>query len=173
MIATALVLAAILDAPPSPAPYAGQECRLIKALSAVDVAAELAGEGMGLARAAELNHYPGPKHVLDMTAKLGLSGEQRGKVTAAFDEMNAEARRLGAEIVEAERALDARFARGSLEAAELDRMVSAIAVLQGKLRAAHLRAHLVTRAALTADQVARYDTLRGYGQGHDGHHGHH
>jgi len=39
-------------------PYAGQQARSIKALSADDVAALLKGEGMGMAKAAELNGYP-------------------------------------------------------------------------------------------------------------------
>lgn len=47
-------------------PYAGQETREIKALSPDEVAAHLEGRGMGFAKAAELNHYPGPKHVLDL-----------------------------------------------------------------------------------------------------------
>jgi len=173
VICPALVLAAVLDIAPSPAPYAGQEGRAIKALSAEDVAAYLRGEGMGLARAAELNHFPGPRHVLDLRAELRLTAAQRAAVQVAFVEMDAEARRLGAAIVEAERALDGRFARGDLGAAELDRAVEAIAALQGKLRAAHLRAHLATRAALTPEQVARYDALRGYGHGAGAHHGHH
>ena len=60
-----------------------------------------------------------------------------------------------------------------LAAAELDRAVEAIAALQGKLRAAHLRAHLATRAALTPEQVAQYDVLRGYAHGPGTHHGQH
>src|SRR5690348_13327169 len=44
-------------------PYAGQQARAIKALSEADVAALRGGEGMGLAKAAELNGYPGPRHV--------------------------------------------------------------------------------------------------------------
>ena len=173
MIVSALVLATAIDVTPSPAPYAGQEARAIKALSAGDVAAYLKGEGMGLARAAELNHFPGPRHVLDLRAELGLTAAQRAAVQGAFVEMDAQARRLGAAIVEAERALDGRFARGDLDATELDRAVGAIAALQGKLRASHLRAHLVTRAALTPEQIARYDTLRGYAHGAGPHHGHH
>ena len=171
MINPALVLLAVLDVAASPAPYAGQEARAIKALSAEDVASYLAGEGMGLARAAELNHFPGPRHVLDLQAELGLTVVQRAAVQGAYAEMDAEARRLGAAIVEAERTLDDRFARGDVDAAELDRAVGAIAVLQGRLRASHLRAHLLTRAALTREQIARYDALRGYGAG--AHHGHH
>lgn len=159
-------------APAPAAPYAGDQARAIKALSAEETAAYLNGEGMGLARAAELNHYPGPRHVLDLREPLGLTDVQLAAVRKAFADMDAEARRLGSRIVDAERALDARFASGDLEAAELDRMVAAIAALQGSLRAAHLRAHLVTRTSLRPEQVARYDALRGYA-GAAGAHAHH
>src|SRR5580658_1033453 len=53
--------------------YAGQQMRDIKALSSDDVADLLAGRGMGLAKPAELNHYPGPAHLLEMKDQLGLS----------------------------------------------------------------------------------------------------
>ena len=43
--------------------YAGQQARSIKALDDAEIDTLLNGRGMGLARAAELNHYPGPKHV--------------------------------------------------------------------------------------------------------------
>ena len=62
-----LVLAASLFALPALAadmPYAGQQARTIKALSDDDLAALRKGEGMGMAKAAELNGYPGPAHVL-------------------------------------------------------------------------------------------------------------
>jgi hypothetical protein len=47
-------------------PYADQQTRSIKSLSEEDIAALLNGEGMGMAKAAELNGYPGPKHVLTL-----------------------------------------------------------------------------------------------------------
>ena len=53
--------------------YSGQQGREIKALSAEETADLLAGRGMGAARAAELNHFPGPAHVLELQAQLGLS----------------------------------------------------------------------------------------------------
>jgi hypothetical protein len=46
-------------------PYADLKGREIKALSPEELAQYEAGEGMGLALAAELNRYPGPRHVLD------------------------------------------------------------------------------------------------------------
>ena len=47
-------------------PYAGQEVRRIKSLSAERVADLLAGRGAGYAKAAELNGVPGPVHVLEV-----------------------------------------------------------------------------------------------------------
>jgi hypothetical protein len=81
---TASELAA--DMPASP--YAGQQTRAIKALSPEDIAALRNGEGMGMAKAAELNGYPGPVHVLALTAQLGLTENQQQRVTAIFERMS-------------------------------------------------------------------------------------
>src|SRR5262249_55422706 len=58
-------------------PYAGQEQRAIKALSDEEIRDLLEARGMGLAKAAELNSYPGPLHVLQLANELGLSDAQR------------------------------------------------------------------------------------------------
>ena len=49
----------------SAATYAGQQNRQIKALSAQEQQDWLEGKGMGLAKAAELNGFPGPMHTLE------------------------------------------------------------------------------------------------------------
>ena len=54
-------------------PYAGQQTRPIKALSDQQVADLIAGRGIGLALAAELNGYPGPSHLLELADRLDLS----------------------------------------------------------------------------------------------------
>lgn len=56
-------------------PYAGQQTREMKAISDDDIAALLKGEGSGMAKAAELNGYPGPAHVLALAKELKLSNE--------------------------------------------------------------------------------------------------
>ena len=43
----------------------------VNALSPDEVQQYLAGAGMGYAKAAELNHFPGPMHVLELADKLG------------------------------------------------------------------------------------------------------
>ena len=143
--------------------YAGQETREIKALSAEETADLLAGRGMGMARVAELNHYPGPAHVLELKDRLALTPDQTRAVQASFERMRAAAIPLGAGIVERERALDRAFADGRITADELNRATGDSAALQGRLRAVHLMAHLEMREILTPEQIARYDALRGYG----------
>src|SRR5207237_471701 len=57
-------------------PYVALTDRPIKALSDDDVANLRAGRGMGMALSAELNRYPGPSHVLENDAALGLTDSQ-------------------------------------------------------------------------------------------------
>src|SRR6516225_10965914 len=144
-------------------PYSGQQARAIKALSDDDVAALRNGEGMGMAKAAELNGYPGPKHVLDLARQLQLTDGQRGGVQAIFDRMSAAAKPLGGELIAQEQALNQLFAKGEITPDRLAAATAAIAELQGRLRAVHLSAHVETRALLNPDQIARYKQLRGYG----------
>lgn len=169
-----LLAAALVLLPPvaaaQPAAYAGQQSRDIKALSAEEVDDLLHGRGMGLARAAELNGYPGPAHALDLAEKLGLDAAQTAALRAAKEKMSAAAVALGSALVERERALDRLFAARHIEPAALDRLTAEIGSLQGRLRAVHLAAHLEIRAVLREDQVAAYDRERGYGgaAGEDG-----
>jgi Spy/CpxP family protein refolding chaperone len=142
----------------------------MKALSPEQVAAYTAGEGMGYARAAELNQYPGPKHVLELAAELKLTEPQAARIREIHSRMREEAVRLGHAIVEKERALDRLFADRSVTSGSLSRATSEIARLEGDLRATHLEAHLKTRVVLTPAQITAYDELRGYGKG--GHTGH-
>ena len=152
---------------------AGQQTRTIKALSGEEIAALLNGEGMGFAKAAELNCYPGPAHVLTLAQELKLTDQQLQQVQAIFDRMSAAAKPLGAELVERERVLDQLFANDQITPDRLAVETAAIAELQGRLRCAHLAAHLETRALLTADQIALYQRLRGYGEPGASMHHHH
>lgn len=143
-------------------PYAGEEKRAIKALSDDEIAGYLAGKGMGLARAAELNGYPGPMHVLEVAKKLALTPEQETETRAIPERMLVKATKLGAELVRLERELDLLFASGKATPEELEKQISAIAVIQGQIRAAHLEAHISQRAILSSKQVAAYKKARGY-----------
>ncbi len=147
--------------------YATQERTEIAALSRREMNDLLAGAGMGLARSAELNQYPGPLHVLELADDLGLDQAQRTAVEKIRRDMLEEAKRLGHEIVEAERHLDRRFAHRHIDEEVLRRSTDSIARLLGALRFVHLRAHLETRELLSGDQVEDYDRLRGYSEPED------
>ena len=145
-------------------PYSGQQARSIKALSEDDVKQYLNGAGMGYARAAELNRFPGPMHVLELADKLSLTGAQRSQTESLMAAHKAEARQLGHKVVEAERALDALFRSERVGEKDLALHVSAVAQAQAGYRLSHLETHRRMRALLTPRQVARYDELRGYAQ---------
>ena len=153
-------------------PYAGQETRAIKALSQQEVEDYLKGKGLGYAKAAELNQYPGPAHVLEMAAKLTLTKEQTTQTQAIFDVMQTQASALGKQLVEKERELDRQFASGSINATSLKALLSDIGVLQAKIRYVHLNAHLEQKLLLSQQQVQLYDRLRGYGTSSGGGHNH-
>jgi hypothetical protein len=152
-VACALAAPAFAD---TQMPYAGQQTRQIKALSDDDVAALLKGEGMGFAKAAELNGYPGPKRVLDLAGQLRLTEAQHQQIQVIFDKMRAAAKPLGAQLVERERILDQLFQKGEITPDRLAAETAGIAELQGRLRDVHLSAHLETKALLNADQITLY-----------------
>jgi|SRR5688500_11233460 len=165
MIAPVIVIFNLMLQPATaPSAYAGEELRAIKSLSAEQIEGYLNASGMGLAKAAELNSYPGPMHVLELKDELRLTAEQVARTRAAFEEMKRRATELGEQIVEKERELDRAFADRTIDEATVDKKVSEIGRLQGELRAAHLRAHVRMRQVLSDEQVARYDELRGYGR---------
>jgi hypothetical protein len=143
-------------------PYAGQQQRDIKALSVDEVKQYLEGAGMGYAKPAELNHYPGPAHVLELADQLGLSREQRSETQRLMHAHHAEARAIGAKLIEAERNLEALFRRGKIGETELAEAVRTAAALQGEYSVSHLETHRRLRAMLADEQVVRYDRLRGY-----------
>ena len=151
-------------AEPAPSAYAGQEARSIKALSAEDVEALRTGQGMGLAKAAELNGYPGPAHVLALAEQLQLTSEQLSKTRDIEGSMRAKAKTIGAELIDAEARLDGLFAYKRIDDQALQTSLQRIAELQAELRQTHLHAHLEEAALLSAAQTARYVELRGYGQ---------
>lgn len=162
VLAAMLAAASTVPALAQSGGYAGQQTREIKALSSQEVADYLAGRGMGLARAAELNQHPGPAHVIELRDKLALTPEQEQATRVAFARMEAAAKALGAELVERERTLDQAFAQRAITDAGLAEQTAAIGTLQGRVRGVHLAAHIAMRHILTPEQVARYVELRGY-----------
>lgn len=142
--------------------YAGQEKRPIKSLSENDIAELRAGSGWGLAKTAELNGVPGPRHLLEMKEQIDLSSDQIKSIEKLFNEMNSAAVELGAELIEKERLLELRFQNNIPDAAELDSLIKDIGQTRSSLRFAHLSAHLKTPDILSDHQITKYNQLRGY-----------
>ena len=161
-----------------PSPYAGEESRAVKSLSAEDIAELRRGGGWGFAKTAELNGMPGPFHLLELEDEIPLTREQVSAITAIYERMREAAIAEGGHFIAAERALEDAFRAGAVTEQGLRKMLADIARSRARLRFIHLSAHLETPALLTDEQMARYDALRGYhrshtgGAAHGGHGGH-
>lgn len=144
-------------------PYAGWEAREIKSLSETDLDDLRAGRGWGLALAAELNGVPGPAHLLELKDRSGLSPEQVSAIEAIFAAMQTEAQEAGERFIAAETAIEDAFREGNLDPDQLRALIDVAAEARAELRFIHLSRHLETPPLLTAEQIARYNELRGYG----------
>lgn len=171
LLSTAICLTAPQAARAQESPYVDYKLREIKALSPQQIEGYLEGSGMGFALPAELNGYPGPKHVMELADSLELSDAQRAATAEIFSQMRDEAQRLGRLIVRKEAELDSLFAARSLTADRLRALTAELGALEGELRAAHLAAHLAVTDHLTEHQRHQYARLRGYGDEHE--HGRH
>lgn len=143
-------------------PYAGQEARDIKSLSADDIAELRRGGGWGLAKAAELNGIPGPAHVLDLKPELGLTTQQIAAIEAGFGKMRSAAMAEGERLIGLEYKLEEKFRNRSVTDTSLRQSLDEIEHSRQALRLIHLSAHLTTPPLLTPEQVKRYAELRGY-----------
>ena len=118
------------------------------------------GRGFGMAFAADQNRYPGPLHVLELSARLGLSADQEARVSALLEAMYAESIPRGARLLDAERALRRLFEAGAADEPAVRAAVAAVERARADVRAVHLVAHLRTRDVLTAAQRERYHEAR-------------
>lgn len=157
-----LVLGANIVLAEKRSPYAGEETRSIKSLSVKEIRSLRAGAGMGFAKLAELNHYPGPKHVLAIADQLELSMAQRESTESLYNEMRQAAIKVGEQLIEAERRLDIMFRDASINEDLLENALLEIGELRARLRFVHLETHLQQRRILTGEQVEKYDAIRGY-----------
>ena len=171
LLALSMVVAASAA---QPTPHAAGQGRGIKAFSPAQIEDYLKGRGMGMALPAELNGYPGPRHVLELADELDLSADQRARTEQLFEHMRLTAVELGEEILTREALLDELFASGTATETAVDDVTEALGRLNGQLRAHHLRYHLAMRDLLEPRQIEQYQRLRGHAspQGSAGHHRH-
>lgn len=142
--------------------YSGQEQRKIKSLSQDEIEGYLSGKGMGFAKAAELNHFPGPKHVMKLANELTLSKDQREQTQRIYEVMKGKAIEYGYLLMKNEEKVEKLFAEGTVSPNLLEKALSESAKIRSKLRGVHLVAHIEQKAVLSNHQVKLYDNLRGY-----------
>jgi Spy/CpxP family protein refolding chaperone len=162
LVVSILALSVLATGCGSLSPYAAHTGREIKALSPSEITSLKNGSGMGYAMAAELNQYPGPMHVLEFAKGMGLSAEQKLETEQLMVSHKSEARALGMELIEAERQLNELFVTKQATDASVRQQTEKVALVQAKLRASHLVTHVKQTALLSKEQVARYQSLRGY-----------
>jgi hypothetical protein len=152
--------------------YRDQDNREIKALSNADIESIQQGKGLGMAKPAELNGYPGPRHVLDMDEELGLTPDQQAEMTLLYEVMQARAIALGERYLEAEQHLEQAFRKKDVNPASLRALIDVSAQALADLRYEHLGTHLETVKSLSRHQVSTYNQLRGYDADSAQHHLH-
>ena len=130
------------------------------------------GDGMGYALPAELNGYPGPKHVLELADELGLNESQREATAKIRAEMLEKAKATGLALVSEYESLDQEFRSQNIDAQRLRNLTAQIGTLEGELRTIHMEAHLEMMTVLTHEQILLYSELRGYQSGGHPDHGH-
>jgi Spy/CpxP family protein refolding chaperone len=143
-------------------PWAGEQTREIKSLTARELTGIPKGHGVGMALPAELNSYPGPRHVLDLSEELNLTPEQNEQIEFFYTEMSQQAVPLGQQFIEIEREIDEKFADKSITSEELNELLKNSSEIKWQLRNIHLQAHLKTVDVLSSEQISLYDQLRGY-----------
>lgn len=143
-------------------PYAGMHQNAIKSLSPQDIQHYLSGGGMGFAKIAELNGYPGPKHVLELAAELQLTAQQKNETVHLMQEMYNKAKPIGKKIVEKEAELNELFESKKINSKQLADLIEKISQLQGQYRFVHMETHLKMEKLLTTEQIEKYNILRGY-----------
>ena len=146
-------------------PYSGQEIRDIKSLSDNDVQSLQNGTGEafgGIAKLAELNGYPGPRHVLDIAQELQLTDRQRLEIELIYQNMSNNAKSIGSAIIAIEQDMDEAFANKTITEENLIAMLDKSANFYGQLRFVHLSAHLDTAQIMTTEQIQIYNEMRGY-----------
>jgi hypothetical protein len=141
---------------------AAREGAGIPALSEGQTEAYMDGRAMWMAIVAELNHYPGPRRVLELEDRLKLTAEQRQAVIGLYDDSRREAVRYGKQLIELEQKLNRMFAWGQASVENIVKIVTDIGAIQARLRLTHLVAHIRTKELLTMGQVKRYDEIQGY-----------
>jgi hypothetical protein len=90
-----------------------------------------------MALLAELNSYPGPRHVLDLSSELGLTSEQQKQIEQIYEEMKEQAIPLSLQFIEIEREMDQKFIDKTIAPDELSKLIQQSGEVHWKLRNTH------------------------------------
>ena len=121
----------------------------------------LKGLGMGLASIAEMNNFPGPKHILDAKDDLLLTRDQVKKIEALDKLVASAAIQKGTDVVQAEDELEKLFENPSVSEKTVRSKLEEIGKLRADLRFIHLQAHLRMKQILTPEQIKKYAEIKG------------
>ena len=116
--------------------------------------------GHGAGHLAEMNGYPGPKHVLEFIEELDLSAEQVSQLRKLRTEVTVQSLELSDQIKDLRTKLKGVFAEKKATENGVRTIVSEISELQGRLDMVHLAAHLRAKGILSDEQTAKYYNLR-------------
>jgi hypothetical protein len=106
---------------------------------------------------------PGPAHLLELRDEIDLADGQLTAIETIFEEMQAEARLLGEQLIDAEMAIEDAFRNENLDDGTLRELIGTAETARAELRFVHLSRHLLMPPLLNEAQIATYNRLRGYG----------
>lgn len=137
------------------------KARQVRALSVQQIEEYLSGADMGYSKPAEIYDFPCPAHVLRFADAMDLAAVQREAAQSLLAEHKAQARRIGASFLDAERELETLFRLRIVQPAGLASAVRRLARVESQYRLLHLETNRRMRALLTEEQINRYAVLRG------------
>ena len=132
----------------------------VRTLTRQQYDAYLKGEAANdMAAVGELNHYPMPDKVLRLSNQLDLSAIQIKKITDVNTLMHKRRLQIGGSIISNEKTLDSLFKYRKMSDGNLIFYTNRHGLYQGELRNAILQACLATEKLLSAQQIAKLETL--------------
>jgi hypothetical protein len=133
----------------------------VRTLTYQQYQAYLKGEAdEGMARVAEMNHYPMPDKVLKWKNELDLSPIQIKKITEASTYMRRRRLQIGGSIIDNEKKLDSLFKHNRMDDGNLIFYTGRYGAYRGELMNAMLYACLSTQKLLSQQQMTKYESLQ-------------
>lgn len=117
-----------------------------------------------MVKVAEVNNYPDPCRVIEISKHLKLSPAQLSKLTTIKSSLEFKAKEMDGFINQQEKKLNDLFASKKAEEGSIIYYTNKLGLYEGELRNAYLQAHLKTRYVLTPAQLIKYSQLEATGK---------